>query len=159
MARFVFTLGPVLRQRVREEEAAQRVMAERERVRLAAEREVIAIEARMEGERREWRGRLGIEGTVDVREVRMQAGVAIRDMAALRRAMLSLAAAEKQVRDARAALLEAARRRRAIEELRERRWMEWKAERARVEQRTLDDLVVMGHGRAGDVGPDAEGDR
>jgi flagellar export protein FliJ len=158
MARFVFTLGPVLRQRVREEEAAQRVVAERERVRLDAEREVMAIQSRMEGERREWRGRLGVEGAVDVREVRMQAGVAIRDMAAMRRAVLSLAAAEKHVREARTALLEAARRRQAIEELRERRWLEWKAERARVEQRALDDLVVMGHGRGTGEG-DSEGDR
>lgn len=123
------------------------VLADRERVRLGAEREVRAIEAQANAERLDWRGRLEHAGSVDVGGVRMQAGAALRGLAGLRRAVLTLAAAERAVAGARAALLEAARRRRAIEELKERRWNEWRAERLRLEQRSLDELVVMGHGR------------
>ena len=159
MGRFIFTLDPVLKQRLREEERAQQELAERERERQEIERVVRRIESRMREAQREWRDRLlgtasgnatGMiaGGAVDVREVRMQAGSTIREMAELKRTVLTLASAQRRVAEARAALLHAARSRLAIQDLRERRWNEWRAERGRSEQRTLDDLVVMGHGRA-----------
>lgn len=149
MAKFVFTLQPVLGQRIREEERAMLVLGERERARVEAEARVHEIREQMESERDDWKGRLAPVGTVDLREVRMQAGATLRDLAVLKSAMLSMAAAERAVAGARAALLEAARRRRAIEELKERRWSEWKAEQLRMDQRSIDELVVMGHGRQG----------
>ena len=158
MPRFVFTLEPVMKQRIREEERAQRALAEREAARLEAERELRRIQARIEAARQAWRQQLvgpspsepggDQRGGGDVREVRLQAGATIKEMAEFKRSILTLASARKRVAEARAALLEAARRRLAIQDLRERRWNEWRSEQGRLEQRSLDDLTVMGHGRA-----------
>ncbi len=122
-----------------------------ERARAAAEREARVIEARVDAGRVEWRERLAIgssgSGGVKIASVRLQAGATLRDLAALKRAALTLAAAEREVERARVILLEATTRRRAIEELRERKLEEWVADAARAEQRVIDDLVVSRHGR------------
>lgn len=159
MARFVFELEAVLRMRVREEELAMLALAERERTRTAQVRAAEEIEARVSLGRIEWRDRLAIAtGGVEMTAVRMQAGSTLRDLALLKRAALSLAAAERDVARARGELLIATRRRQAIEELKERRLEAWKVERSRAEQRVVDDLVVSRFGR-GDGQPEglAEG--
>lgn len=156
MARFVFELEAVLRMRRREEERAMLQLAERERARAERVREAQEIETRVAEGRLEWRDRLAIAtGGIEMTGVRMQAGATLRDLSLLKRAALSVAAAEREVTRAREELLEATRRRQAIEELRERRLEAWKAERARVEQRVVDDLVVSRFGRAGDGLADA----
>lgn len=114
-----------------------------ERARATAEREARAIEDRVRAGRADWRDRLGSgSGGVEIASVRMQAGATLRDLAELKKAALTQAAAERELERARAALLGATSRRRAIEELRERRLAEWRADAARTEQRVIDDLVV-----------------
>lgn len=125
-------------------------LAERERARAEQARAAREIEARVATGRLEWRDRLasaGGGGGVEMTAVRMQAGATLRDLAALKRAALSLAAAEREAARARGSLLEATKRRRAIEDLRERALAAWKSERARLEQRTIDELVVTRFGR------------
>lgn len=159
MARFVFELEAVLRMRLREEERAMLALAERERARTEQVRAATEIEMRAAMGRLEWRDRLAIAtGGIEMTGLRMQAGSTLRDLALLKRAALSVAAAERVVAKAREELLEATRRRQAIEELRERRLEAWKSERQRFEQRVVDDLVVSRFGR-GDGGPErsAEG--
>lgn len=125
-----------------------------ERARAAAEREARAIEDRVRAGREDWRDRLGSgsggSGGVEIASVRMQAGATLRDLAELKRAALTQAAAERELERARVVLLDATARRRAIEELRERRLEEWKADAVRTEQRVIDDLVVSRPARSSD---------
>lgn len=151
MARFVFELEAVLRMRKREEERAMLAMGACERARATAEREARAIEDRVRAGRADWRDRLGSgSGGVEIASVRMQAGATLRDLAELKRAALTQAAAERELERARAVLLGATSRRRAIEELRERRLAEWRADAARTEQRVIDDIVVSRPARSND---------
>lgn len=129
-------------------------LAERERTRAESVRAAMEVEARVALGRVEWRDRLlsgGATGGVEMTSVRLQAGATLRDLSLLKRAALSVAAAEREVQRARETLLEATRRRQAIEELRERRLEAWKLERLRVEQRVVDDLVVSRFGRDEDA--------
>ncbi len=143
MARFVFDLEPVLEQRRREERERMRKVAELERERLSLEDEIRTCRAAMDQERDDLRDLLAVGRRVDLRGARMQASVSIREMARAQRAVLRLAGVHKQLLGARAELLEASKRRKSVESLRDRRREEWERELSRREDRELDDLGVM----------------
>ncbi|MEZ6243773.1 MAG: flagellar FliJ family protein [Phycisphaerales bacterium] len=147
MARFVFKLDPVLEQRRREERDHMRKVAELERERLALEDEIRAHRRAMEQERDDLRDLLAGGGSVDLRGARMQASASIRQMALAQRAVLRLAGVHKQLLNARGALIEASKRRKSVEALRDRRLAQWKLDRSRAEDRELDDLSVMRYER------------
>lgn len=145
MPRFRFELEPVLEQRLRDEHDRQRSVAELERERLALEDEIRACQRAIDQERDDLRSLLGAGGggAVDLRAARMQAGASLGHMARAQRAVLKLAGVHKRLERARAELLEATKRRKAVENLRQRRYEQWKREQDAAEARELDDLSVM----------------
>lgn len=147
MAKFVFELDPVLRQREREERERQKAVAVLERQRLDLEAEIRTLHERAEQDRAELTARFRAGGPVDVRSIRQDTNAALAEEIRTRRAALRLAGVHKQIEAARRALLEAATRRRAVELLRDQRFEAWKAEQRKREATELDELAVMRHGR------------
>lgn len=146
MAKFVFQLEAVLRMRQREEDCAVLALAECERVRLERLGAANEIESRVAMGRADWRDRLesgGAGGGVRMGAVRLQANATLRDLVALKQAAMQVAAAERQASRAREVLLQATRRRRAIEDLRQQRIDEWRLRGHRQEQREMDEMAMM----------------
>jgi flagellar FliJ protein len=158
VARFRFRLESVLEHRRMLEEARQREVAALERERLAVERGIREIQRRIERERDGLRACLAPRGPADARPMRMISAAVghLRGLAA--REVLRLAGVRTRLERARAALLEAATRRKAVELLRERRYEQWRSEVARREAAALDELAVMRAGRDGATGG-RQGDR
>lgn len=138
MARFRFQLEPVLKVRKRAEERAQLALAALDRQRLELEETLRRRQEEIRREKDALRGRL--VGDLDVRGLRLQAGSSVHLVRKAQQAVLALAGLHWRLGEARAALVEAARSRRAMELLRERRYGEWKAGLAKAETAELDDL-------------------
>ena len=137
--RFRFRLEPVLRLREREESARMRDVAELERQRAALEALIRRCQERIRGSKDAVRQ--GLAGPLDLSALRGEAAGtmgAMRDAQAL---VLDLASVHRKLETARAALREAARARRAVELLRERRLESWRREEAKSEQRGLDEIA------------------
>ena len=148
MARFVFNLQPVLR---------QRELVERERQREVAvlERERLAIEAKLRG----WQQAIGQEradmrsahesnnGRLNLDAVRVQSHATLGMVMRAQRAAVELSGVMRRLDAARARLLEAAAARKAIERLRDRRQEHWRSEQKAAEARELDAMTVMRHTR------------
>ena len=66
------------------------------------------------------------------------------------RTVLELAGLLRRLESARAELLEAAKRRKAVELLKDRRFEEWRSDQNRRELAAVDELAVMAAGRRGD---------
>jgi flagellar FliJ protein len=136
VARFVFRLAPVLRQRERVEEtrkqllaAAQRALAdaEKERARLRDRREALARELIADHRKLDGETLRLIYGHLDF---------LAREIAAADRRVATCAAA---VEEARAALLRASKDRKILDRLRERQREVFDLEQMRHEHRELDD--------------------
>ena len=145
MARFVFTLQPVLKARRRAEEELQRVVAhiERERMRLedvlrGHQRSLVSDKDLL---------RAGLTGVIDVRDLRLQANCARQIMRRAQQIVLELAGVYKRLEALRARLIEATRDRRAIELVRERRYEQWKTAIDKAETAALDELAVIAAAR------------
>ena len=150
MARFVFELEAVLRQRVMAEREQRVRVAELERERLGIESEIRGRQAVITQEKRDLAERLDgakLGGPVDLRGVRVQANASLRAIADAQRCVLRLAGVHERIRRARAVLLERAIARRAMESLKERRLAAWVEAERRREDAALDELVVTRHGR------------
>ena len=139
MARFVFQLDGVLRQRKLAEEQKQRDLA-------VVEAEMTALEAQL----RELDQSVQ-STTADVRTNHLIGRLDLNFLAAHRRYIAAtqrkaldlaerMAAVRVRLDAARKALAEAARERKIIEKLRERREAEWKAAQARKEMAALDEI-------------------
>lgn len=115
-----------------------------ERERVALENRIRACQGRIVAGRSEITAVLS-GGRVDLGAARMQAGATLRDDQEARRAVLELTGVHKRLESARAELVRAASRRRAIELLRDRELERFRAEENRRETVDLDDLVVMRH--------------
>jgi flagellar export protein FliJ len=151
MAKFVFQLEAVLKQRLAAEREKQLVVAGLERERAEIEGAIRALQLDLTQEKQELHDQLtservrGPEGgtPIDLRGVRFQAGAALRLIVLAQRAVLRLAGVHKKLDAARLALLEAATRRKAVETLKERRHAEWREEQKRRENAEADELSVM----------------
>jgi flagellar protein FliJ len=147
MARFRFGLQAVLDHREMIERQQQKVVAGFE-----------AQRVRLEGVLRECQRSIATEkagqrtmlGSADIYGARQQAAAALRLMVAAQRAAVELAGVHKRLEAARAELLEAAKRRKAVELLRERRFEEWKRDLDRRELAAVDELAVMRAARKDD---------
>jgi flagellar FliJ protein len=146
MARFVFELEALLRVRVREEQERQGAVAVLERERLDIEARIRRYQQQMTGERREIADRMR-GGAVSMRDVSRQAGVASALHMRAQREAISLAGIHKRLDAARAALLQASKRRKAVEKLKERRYERWRSEQDRRESIELDELGVLSAAR------------
>jgi flagellar export protein FliJ len=151
MAKFVFQLEAVLKQRLAVEREKQLKVAELEQERAVIEGAIRALQLDLTQEKQELHDQLTSErvrgqsgGTpIDLRGVRFQAGAALRIITLAQRAVLRLAGVHKKLDAARLALLEAATRRKAVETLKERRYAEWLEDQKRRENAAADELSVM----------------
>ena len=144
MAKFRFQLRAVLEHRKMIEQQKQRAVAELQAQRLRLEGAIRQCELAIRQERTELKGLLT---EADIRGARWQAAAAIRLVATAQRTALELAGVLKRLEMARAELLEAAKRRKAVELLRDRRFEEWKQDQNRRELAAVDELAVMAAGR------------
>lgn len=146
MPRFVFELEAVLKQRLAEERQRQRALAAIERERVALEDALRECQGQIRMEKDQLRAALGASGPgtpVDLRGVRMQAGASLTLAARAQQFVLKIAGTMRRVDAARAALLMATTRRKAVETLRERRLAAWKEAMRRREDAALDEIAVM----------------
>ncbi len=140
MPKFVFKLEPLLEARRRAEETEQRAVAAIERQRLALEdllrdRQGEIIEAK-HGMRQT------LVGRIDLRDLRLRAGMSLHLVRQAQQLALQLAGLHKRIEAARAVLVEATRRRRALELLRDRHLARWKRAIEKAETAALDELAV-----------------
>ena len=140
MPTFTFQLDPLLRLREREEQKLQAEVARIERQRLALEADLRQQQERVTGAREVLRSSL--TGTLDAQHVRMYASTAMQQMRRAQRILPELALVHRRLEEARVLLVEAARKRRALERLREKRKQAWVADLERAEAAALDDLVT-----------------
>jgi len=158
VAKFRFNLEHVLEQRQRAERDAQIAFAAIDRERVAIENQIRGFQQHIVGFKRDLRGALGGAGDsgegaspITLADVRLQAGASLMVMGKAQSAVLELAGVHRRLEDARAALLDAARGRQAVELLKEHRFEQWKTDQARREAMELDDLATMRHGRSADA--------
>jgi flagellar protein FliJ len=153
VAKFVFPLEAVLKQRKAAEERKQRAVAVLEAERLMIEDEIRACQRAIEQERDDLRRILHEEqreGGVDLRGARMQASAALRMVAKTHDGVTRLAGVASRIDAARLELIDAMRRRRAIEIMRERLFEEWRQAGNRAESLATDELAVMRAARVRD---------
>ena len=147
MARFRFSLQSVLEHREMIEEQKQLAVARLESERIRLEGQIRRYQQGITLEKDQMRQSL--RGG-DIRAVRFQSGAAVQLAGAAQRAVLELAGLLRRLESARAELLEAAKRRKAVELLKERRFEEWRTDQNRRELAAVDELAVMAAGRRGD---------
>jgi len=140
MARFVFKLAGVLKQRLHEERLRQRELAERQAHVAQLQQQLKGLNERVQS------------ASDDVRNNRLVGKLDMPFLAAHRRFLAAMqrgaveivqrmAIAQKQVDEARAVLAEAAKQRKIIEKLRERQIKRWRAEQDRRETIELDEIA------------------
>ncbi len=145
MARFTFKLDPVLEARRNTERTRQRTLAELHRERIALEDVLRMHQQQIEQTRGSMREAL--VGTVSTRDLRGHAAATMRLMGRAQSLAVELAGVHQRIDAARKNLLEATRARRAIELLREKRLVEWKAAQNKAEISALDELAVTAAAR------------
>lgn len=146
MAKFRFTLDPLLKVRRHNEQAHQRAVAEIERQRMEIEQRIRAQQSSISDGRASLRA--GLTGMVDVHGLRLHAASSMQMMRSAQRLVLELAGVHKRLESARAALIEATKQRRAMEILRDRQLARFKATQERRETSALDELAVIAAARA-----------
>jgi flagellar FliJ protein len=145
MAKFVFNLEPLLEVRRRAEQVEQRAVAELQRDRIALEDALRARQQDITATKADHRE--GLSGELDMRTLRLGAGTTLQVMRRARQIVLKLAGVHQRIEVARRTLIEATRRRRALELLKERRYAEWKTRLNKAETAALDELAVMAAAR------------
>ncbi len=145
MSRFNFSLQPLLNLRGREEEVQQRKVAEWERKRLEIEGRLRVCQEGIAGGKRE----LGesLVGVLNLDDLRSRANGTLHSLREAQRLAVELSGVYRQLEAARAILIEAARARRVVELLRDRRFAAWKRRMSKAEDAALDELTVMAAAR------------
>jgi flagellar FliJ protein len=146
MARFRFQLQPVLDARLRAEEERRRDVATLETERRRLEDRLRSGQVSISGARDDVRSAL--VGTVRPDALRAQANASLARMRDAQRLVLELAGVHRRLVVAQAALAEAAKQRRAIELVKERRFEAWRREQDRREQSALDEIATIRGARA-----------
>jgi flagellar protein FliJ len=142
MAKFLFQLEGVLRHRQHVEREKQRAFAQRSAVVAALTKELREMDRQLQ------------TATSDLRQNRLTGAIDLSFLAAHRRYALSMqrraieqarkiAQAQQLAEAAQAELVAAARDRKIIEKLRERRYSQWQAEQARKEAVQLDEIGIQ----------------
>lgn len=145
MARFVFRLEPVLRQRWREEQACQRRLAQLLDRRRQMHEQLRRMQGGLSSDKQAMAASL--VGQVDVSRIRMHAAHNAQVTQRAHGLVRELAELEDHVAQARAALLEATRQRKAIELLRDRQLDRWRKKMAKREAAAVDELATQRYGR------------
>jgi flagellar FliJ protein len=145
--RFNFSLEPLLKARRRAEQEHQRGVAEIERQRIHLEDKLRRQQSAIAEGKRSLQ--TGLLGAVQMNDLRLHAADSIVLMRKAQGMVLELAGIHRRLEAARKELIEAARHRRAIELLRERRFAQWKARMDKAENAALDELAVTAAARHG----------
>ncbi len=143
MARFRFTLQPVLDMREREEQTQQRVVAEIQHQRVELERQIRSYHAQIEDERTALREQL--VGETDFAGARLQANATVFLTHQADACVVELAGVYARLDRAKQDLAHATGRRRAIESLRDRQRAAWQAAAMKREQHELDEIASTGY--------------
>jgi len=138
---FRFKLEPLLTARKQDERSAQLAVATLERQRMALEDTLRRHQQNVTVGKQELRDRL--VGELDMPVMRDHAVSTVQILRLADRIVLQLAGAYRQIEQARAILIEATKRRRAVELLRERRFAQWRRGLQRAEDAALDELAVQ----------------
>ncbi len=141
MGKFVFELEAVLTQRRAEEREKQLAVGALERERLGVEGAIREAHQGIEREQQELRALSS--GAINAVDLKRQASAALSAVNRAQALVLRLAGVQKRLDAARLELLLAATRRKAVENLRERRHEQWVLDEKHKEGRALDELVVM----------------
>jgi flagellar FliJ protein len=139
MARFVFRLESVLRQRKRAEQEAQRELAHRQATLVSFQNDLQALDEALRAASDDMRNN-HLTGALDLNFLAAHR----RFVNAMQRQGMNLvqkiAAAQRAVDEARALLAEAAKRRKVIEKLREKQLARWQQEQDRRETAAMDEI-------------------
>ncbi len=141
MPRFRFNLDPLLKHRHRLEGDKQRALAVLDRRRLEIENHIREMQQRIVENKAEL-GR-SLIGAVDTSAIRAQAAMSMQLDAQTRRLVLVLAEVYRRIERARAELLEARTRAKAIDRLRDRRYEDWRRALSKRETAANDDLTTV----------------
>lgn len=147
MAKFKFSLERLLDRRLKEEDARRLVLSKIEGQRRALEDSLRDRQREISAGRGEWREQL--VGEIDPAALRHHAGASLGLLRKAQRTVLELAGLEKPLARARQDLVEAARARRVLEILRERRLAAHQADEAKREREQIDEFAQAIHRRAG----------
>jgi flagellar FliJ protein len=142
MARFRFALQRVLDRRLDEEEVKRRALALIERKRRELEDALRARQGEISAGRDAWRAEL--VGSIDPASLRHHAAAGVGLFRKAQRTVLEIASLDKGIAKARAEAVEAARARRTLEILRERRLAAFNELESRREQTALDEIAANG---------------
>jgi len=145
MARFRFQLEPLLRARRATERSHQLEVAEIDRRRVELEQTLRRQQQFISSGKREMSRRL--VGPLEMSSLRQHAGSTIGLMRQGHRIVIELAGLHKRLEAARIRLREAARERRAVERLRERRFDQWRRRMQKAEDAAIDELAVQAAAR------------
>lgn len=145
MSKFKFKLDSLLQVRRSAEQALQRQVAHANRERVALEDGLRLLQRQISDTKGALRE--GLSGCVDMTSLRLQAAATTDAMRRAQRLVLELAGVHRRLEAARAELMEAAKRRRAIELLRERRLHAWLKDLNNSETAAIDELAVIGAAR------------
>jgi flagellar FliJ protein len=145
MAKFTFKLQALLELRSREEDRLRMEYAKLVRARAGIEEFLRMQQGRITEQKSSMREQL--VGRVDTDALRTHAHGVLGVMREAQTAAIELAGLARRQEKARAELVSAQGRRRAVELIRERRLSEWKVEQERREVADLDDLVSCAAGR------------
>jgi flagellar FliJ protein len=141
MAKFVFKLEPLLKHRVRLEEAQQRALAKLLREKLIIETQLRNQQQSISDDKSHMAQSLS--GHVDVARIRQHAAHVHRATVHAQQAAFRLLELNHQIESARAKLNDAVRDRKAIEVLRERQHTKWLTEQKRREATQLDEAATQ----------------
>ena len=149
MAKFRFNLQPVLDQRERIEEDRKLAVARVQSERAALENQLREFQSAISAQKGDLRSAMGGAGdgsgggtVIDAARLRVQAHASLTLQVKAHRVVLQLAGLHRRLDVARAALAVAARDRRAVEVLKERRFARWKAEQERRAATALDEMTT-----------------
>ena len=151
MARFIFTLEPVLEHRIAIEREKQRAVADLERERARYEERLAEIRATANIERDDLREALsaneytigGAPIAVDLTRVKLQAHAGFRCATEERRLILALAGVLERLSRSRKVLLDATTRRKGVELLKTKQRAAYLKEESRKQDALLDEIAVM----------------
>jgi flagellar FliJ protein len=142
MAKFVFNLEALLRQREHAEQQCQRVLAQKQRALAECDAELSRLNETVRKTNDDVRQH-HLTGVLDMSFLAAHR----RFMFAMQRQALSIAqriaAAQKSVDEARHALAEAAKQRKVMEKLRERQLERWRAEQSRKDAAEQDEIGMQ----------------
>lgn len=145
MAKFVFKLEPVLKQRQMIEDQKQRELAKLIRHRMIFHNQLRSIQGELSDSKRQLSD--GLVGNVDMTRVSQFARFSGQSQVRAHTIVRQLAGLETRITDAQKQLVEAMRQRKALDLLRDKQYQAWKRTQLRREASRLDDLATQSYTR------------